>query len=285
MGMEQIEISSGRSTLRLIHADCLAVLPTLPEASVDLVVTSPPYNIGTRYVGYDDTAPRADYLDWCDRWAREIARLLARKGSFFLNVAGKPSDPCVPFDLLAVMRRHFRVQNVIHWVKSIALPREVGLPKSRVIGHYKPINSRRYLNDCHEYLFHLTHSGDVPLDRLAIGVPYEDKSNVTRWRRAASDRHCRGNVWFIPYPTIQRRDRDRPHPASFPPELAEWCFRLHGLDRIRLALDPFLGIGSAAVAAATLGLSFLGIELTDAYYTEAVARVREAVASCGVAGG
>ena len=72
---------------------------------------------------------------------------------------------------------------------------------------------------------------------------------------------CRGNTWFIPYETIQRRDRDRPHPATFPSRLPEQCLRLHGLDRIQVAMDPFTGLGSTAVACARLGVSFIGAEI------------------------
>jgi site-specific DNA-methyltransferase (adenine-specific) len=147
-----------------------------------------------------------------------------------------------------------------------------GLETDLVVGHYKPINSPRFVNDCHEYIFHLTHSGDVPLDRLAVGVPYRDKSNVSRWNGGGRDVHCRGNTWFLPYPTILRRDRDRPHPASFPPSLPDRCLRLHGLDRTRLALDPFMGIGGTAVACAQLGIPCVGFEIDPEYRQQALAR-------------
>ena len=88
---------------------------------------------------------------------------------------------------------------------------------------------------------------------------------------------CRGNTWFIPYETIQSRDRDRPHPASFPPKVPEQCVRLHGLDRAGLILDPFLGLGSSAIAAARLGVDFIGIEMDEHYLREAVKRVKATV--------
>jgi site-specific DNA-methyltransferase (adenine-specific) len=242
----------------------------LAQGSVDVVVTSPPYNLGTRYHSHSDDAPRADYLAWCDTWAAAVQRALAPAGSFFLNVGGKPRDPYVPFDVLTVMRGHFVLQNVFHWVKSIAIMRDEvgdypGLEADVVVGHYKPINSPRFVNDCHEYVFHLTHRGDVALDRLAVGVPYRDKSNVGRWKSAVRDRHCRGNTWFLPYPTILRRARDRPHPATFPPSLPERCIRLHGLRRVRLVLDPFMGLGSTAAACARLGVSCIGFEIDPRY--------------------
>jgi site-specific DNA-methyltransferase (adenine-specific) len=87
---------------------------------------------------------------------------------------------------------------------------------------------------------------------------------------------CRGNTWFIPYETIQHRDRDRPHPATFPTRLPEQCLRLHGLDRIQVAMDPFTGLGSTAVACARLGVNFIGSELDETYLDVAVERVRNA---------
>jgi site-specific DNA-methyltransferase (adenine-specific) len=131
------------------------------------------------------------------------------------------------------------------------------------------------LNDCHEFIFHFTPAGRTRLDRRSIGVKYQDKSNIGRWRQASSDLRCRGNTWFIPYETIQSRDRDRPHPATFPSRLPESCIRLHGLSRAGLVVDPFLGLGSTAVACARLGVNFLGIEMDEHYLREAVERCRE----------
>ncbi|HOJ21335.1 MAG TPA: site-specific DNA-methyltransferase [Armatimonadota bacterium] len=266
------------ATITLICGDCLEGMSGLQPGSIDVVVTSPPYNLGIRYSRYDDSIPREEYLEWIGRWAAAVKRVLAPQGSLFLNVGSKPSDPWVPLQVALRVGDYLQLQNTIHWVKSIAIdPETMGRAGREAtplgIGHFKPINSARFLNDCHEYIFHFTHAGDVPLDRLAIGVPYQDKSNVRRWRQAADDVRCRGNTWFIPYDTIQNGKTQRPHPASFPIALPEWCYRLHGSNAASLCMDPFLGIGSSALAAARLGLSFIGFELDEGYFAEAVARL------------
>src|SRR5262249_28502428 len=152
------------------------------------------------------------------------------------------------------------------------------LQKDLNVGHYKPINSDRFLNDCHEFIFHFSPTARTPLDRRAIGVAYQDASNLTRWRGAAGNRRCRGNTWFIPYDTIQDRDKDRPHPATSPPRVPEYCVRLHGLDRVSTLMDPFLGLGSSALAAAGLGVNFIGVEIDRHYLSEAIARVKSQLA-------
>lgn len=263
--------NSNSTQLDLIEGDCLKVLPTLPEASVDLVVTSPPYNLGIAYRSYQDTTPRAEFLAWCRRWAAEIRRVMHEDASFFLNVGAAPANPLLPHQLLLALTDDeeplFVLQNTFHWVKSISITTRAGETLSA--GHFKPINSTRYVNDCHEYVFHLTKHGKVPLDRRAAGVPYQDKSNIARWGHTkGQDLRCRGNTWFIPYETIVSRDQQRPHPASFPVGLVQQCIRLHGRERTTRLLDPFLGIGSSAVAASALRVPhFTGIEI-DPYYLE-----------------
>lgn len=249
----------------------------LEKQSIDLVVTSPPYNVGIRYGKFADDADRSSYLDWCESWAAQVQRLLRPAGSLFLNVGAVPSNPMLPHELVLRLRKFFVLQNTIHWVKSIALPNENGGGEiSR--GHFKPINSPRFLNDCHEYIFHFTPHGRTPLDRLALGVPYQDKSNISRWAHTGGrDRRCRGNTWFIPYETIRRRAKDRPHPATFPVQLATNCILLHGLTRAQIMLDPFLGIGNSAVAAQRCGLThFVGFEIDEEYLAEATRRISQA---------
>ncbi len=285
-GPAPIPLGRGRA-IRFYCEDALPGLPRrLGKGSVDVVVTSPPYNLGIRYRSYPDRRPRAEYLAWIGALASSVETVLSPAGSFFLNVGGTPKDPWLPWDVARQVGRTFVLQNVIHWVKSIAIDRRAagrsaGLTSDLALGHYKPVVSDRYLHGAQEYIFHFSRSGAVPLDRLAIGVPYQDKSNVTRWGGAAQDRRCRENTWFLPYPTIRERARDRPHPATFPPELPEWCVRLHGVDRTRRLVDPFVGIGSSAVAAARLGIDFVGFDLDPEYLRRAAARAEEELARAG----
>jgi site-specific DNA-methyltransferase (adenine-specific) len=247
----------------------------LPDEHVDLVVTSPPYNLGIAYGKYSDRQDRQTYLRWCREWAAQIRQVLKPDGSFFLNIGSAPSNPMLPYEIVMELRDLFVLQNTIHWIKSITIEDRQGAIASH--GHFKPISSKRFLNDCHEYVFHFTTHGKVEVDRLALGVPYQDKSNVARWSHTGgSDRRCRGNTWFVPYETIQRRDKERPHPATFPVALAENCIKLHGVSRVQTMLEPFLGIGNSAVAAQRCGVkNFIGFEIDETYLAEAKRRLTD----------
>lgn len=252
------------------------------KGSASVIVTSPPYNIGKPYTVYDDTRDEEEYLAWMGRVADACSEALTGDGSLFLNIGGRPSDPAVPLKVALEFIRtrahpqRLVLQNTIVWVKSIAIPKE-DIPKhhgatdDRTFGHYQPINGPPYLNGCFEYIFHFTKSGKNDLEKLAVGVRYQDKSNVARWH--GKDHRDRGNTWFIPYKTI---NESRPHPATFPTKLPEMCIRLHGVERAKrgLVVDPFMGIGSTGVACSQLGVPFLGFEIDPSYVAIAEERVR-----------
>jgi DNA modification methylase len=97
-----------------------------------------------------------------------------------------------------------------------------------------------------------------------------DKSNIGRY--AKNDLRDRGNTWFIPYETIFDREQ-RPHPSTFPIKLPEMCIKLHGVKESRVVLDPFIGIGSTAVAALREGISCIGFDIDEKYLQYCVDRI------------
>jgi site-specific DNA-methyltransferase (adenine-specific) len=243
----------------------------LPDASVDLVVTSPPYNIGIKYSKYQDTRSWEHYFEWSREWTREVFRVLKPQGSFFLNVGSSSANPLLPHELAITVTKDvgFTLQNTFHWIKSITVKTTEGTEISA--GHFKPLQGERYVNDCHEYIFHLTREGNTPLQRRAVGVPYTHKSNIGRWSHTDGvDLRCRGNNWFIPYKTIVSRSKERPHPATFPVELAVFCIKIHGCAPESVVMDPFVGIGHAAVGAMECGIkNFIGFDIDAGYLSVA----------------
>jgi len=258
------------ATITLRRGDAIEELMRLEPDSLDVIVTSPHYNIGTNYGEFKDDQPRLEYLLQMATLAVAIRTRLKPKGSLFLNISGKPTDPWIPHDVANVFRPELVLQNELHWIKSITVREET-------VGQFKPLNSPRFVNDCHEYIFHFTRDGQVPLNRMAVGVPHTDPSNRRRWASAQEHGlHCRGNNWLIPYQTRQAKGL---HPCTFPEDLVEWCVKLHGLppeglrDGFTLC-DPFNGLGATAVVAAHYGLNYFGFDLNADYLRETVNRVR-----------
>src|SRR5256885_10871409 len=125
---------------RFYLGDCIDVFRHLEPHSVDVIITSPPYNLGIRYNKYQDTLTQSDYLEWTARWVAGDARVRKPDGSLFLNVGAKPSDPWTALDVAQAARPHLQLQNIVHWIKSIAIDREsagagAGLTRDLAVGH------------------------------------------------------------------------------------------------------------------------------------------------------
>ncbi|HKX96305.1 MAG TPA: site-specific DNA-methyltransferase [Candidatus Nitrosocosmicus sp.] len=237
---------------------------------IDIIITSPPYNIGKNYSSYHDSRKTNDYLDWLLEVAQRSFLILKPNGSFFLNINGTATEPLIPYLVLdKFISAGYKLQNTIHWIKSISIEKEDIGNNNQIcktgfsIGHFKPIRSNRYLTNTHEYIFHFTKTGNLNLEKLSIGVPYQDKSNIKRWKSVEQDKRDRGNVWFISYPTIQS---SRLHPAIFPEKLASLCIKLHGYsNKDFIVYDPFMGIGHTALACIELGIDYVGTEIDKSY--------------------
>jgi len=293
------------------HQDCVQGLNSLPEKSVDIVTTSPPYNLNIDYNTYKDNKSRQEYLSWLDQVFSAIHRCINDQGHFWLNVGYSNIDPWVGMDVAQVARNYFVLQNNFVWVKSITI-------NDITTGHFKPINSERFANPTWEHLFHFTKTGQLACDKLSIGVPYMwdcniDNSGRIRGRLAKkfgfdnikdfnknadhetkelfnnelaqklsqvkprSDRRCRGNTWFVPYDTIVSRQQHRgSHPATFPVALVENCIKFSGI-KSGVLLDPFMGSGTSAIAAINQGLDYIGYDIDLDYIQFATDRINQSV--------
>ncbi|HJT49136.1 MAG TPA: site-specific DNA-methyltransferase [Nitrososphaeraceae archaeon] len=284
----------------IYNEDCLTFMDKLVSQGihVNIIITSPPYNINKRYGSYKDDKELDDYLRWLFSVAKSSIEILEDEGSFFLNIGGRPSDPMIPFYVAEkFLEAGYKLQNTIHWIKSIYLSLEdIGkqnmldnrplfdrvklrdddteeyIKDGTSVGHFKPIVSDRFLSGFQEYIFHFTKTGNVKIQKLKIGVPYQDKSNVKRWKSGADDQRDRGNVWFIPYPTIQE---GRPHPAVFPVKLPYLCIKLHGVRQHTLVYDPFMGIGTTALACLKLKVDYIGTDTDGEYIKVALDNIYE----------
>lgn len=250
-----------------VEGDSLQVMKAMEDGVVDLTMTSPPYNLGIPYAdGIDDAQPRAVYLDWMREVFGELHRILKDDGQVLVNIGGSLVDPGVPYEVLQVARdAGFQLQNNIIWAKHISVDDQLS------IGHFKPVNSDRFLNNVFEHVFHLTKDRKRPIDRLSVGVKFVHPSNLSRWNHTR-DKRCRGNIWMVPYETVTSQ-RDAAHPATYPEQLVKMGLSLMGAKKGQIILDPFVGTGTTSAVAAMKGIDSIGIEMSPTYAAAFRARI------------
>lgn len=229
---------------RIINADCMEILKKLPDSSIDLVVTSPPYNLKNStgngmkdgrggkwanaalingYENYDDCMPNEEYAKWQHEVLMELVRIIKDDGAIFYNhkwrvQAGLIQDRRdIVYDV--------PLRQIIIWKRKGGINFNAGyfLPTYEVI--------------------YLIAKKDFKL------APHANKY---------------GDVWEI----MQEQRND--HPAPFPVELID---RIISSTTGKIVLDPFMGSGTTAVVAAGLGRDFIGIEKSQKYCDAALKRL------------
>lgn len=231
-------------SIDIILGDAVDGLSKIQARSIDCIVTSPPYKTSDGY-----TSLLMLHL-FHHAW-----HALKDDGLMFVNFGHLAEDKMRPFKVAMLIEAcGFKLQETFVWVKN----------------HYRPIQGKRRVNNLTEFIFMFS-KGDMPeLDRLAVGIPYADKSNIGRY--AVSDLKCAGNVWNIAYDTIQSSE-DKLHNDRFPLDLPLRCLKLAGVKPGQLVCDPFTGSGTTALACKQLGLNYVGWEINQTHYDTAIKRL------------
>ncbi len=227
------------------QGDCIERMRQMPPGSVDLIVTSPPYNIKNStgnglknrsggkwpqaallegYAGHDDAMPHVDYVEWQRACLSAMIRVLSEEGAIFYNHKWRVQGGLLQdrADIVA----GFPLRQIIIWQRRGGINFNPGyfLPTYEVI-----------------YLI------------------------VKRGFRLAPKANAQGDVWRIP------QESNNPHPAPFPVALAQKCI---DSTEARIVLDPFIGSGSAVIAAELSGRNWVGIDISEDYCKLARQRIK-----------
>jgi len=225
----------------------------LEDESIDVIITSPPYNRGKTYSSdrgdiFDDNQEERDYLVFLTRVWKECLRVSKSTAVFFLNIGDSAADQGLSekVALSAEDAGWIRIQDII-WMKSF-------LGK----GHYTPSGGNKRLNNLweHVYLF-VKNKQEYELDPKAIGIPYADKSNIGRYSKI--DLRDAGNLWLIPYEKTTGISIKKGHDAPFPIGLPYRCIKL--VPNTLKVLDPFGGTCSTLAACLKLGIVGIAYEM------------------------
>jgi DNA modification methylase len=225
----------------------------LPDNSVHLMVTSPPYNVGKEY---DRDATLAEYLEFLGRVWREVHRVLAPGGRACVNVANLGRKPYIPLHSLIIqemLKIGFLMRGEIIWNKaSSASP-------STAWGSWCT-SANPTLRDIHEYIL-IFSKGTFSRKNPAKRKPTISKEEFLELTKS---------VWTFPAISAKRVG----HPAPFPVELPYRLIQLYTFDG-EVVLDPFMGSGQAALAAIQTNRHYVGYETDENYSSLANKRINQ----------
>lgn len=235
-----------------VYCQSSEALP-LPDNSIALAFTSPPYNATKEYEAHDDRLTLPDYLDLIRRVGQEVYRVLLYGGRYLVNISNlgrKPYIPLTAYFYQVHMQLGFLPMGEIIWRKGR------GANGNCAWGSWMSAKAPR-LRDLHEYILVFA-KGDF--SRPEAGV-----SDITREQFMESTL----SVWEI-QPESARRIG---HPAPFPIELAERVIRLYSYQG-DVVLDPFNGAGATCVAAKRAGRHYVGVDVSEEYCRMAEERLK-----------
>ena len=257
--------------IQVLFGDCLDVIKNLPDNSVDLVFTSPPYaeRRKTCYGGISEDK----YIEWFKPIAIEIKRVLKPTGSFFLNIkphTNKGERSLYVFDLVIMLKRElgFLFVDEFCWTKN-AFP---GKLNGRFKNGFEPI-----------YHFTKESPNNITFNPLACGTPIKEESIARSYRKQCGAPKNGSGMTGMNTTNIRNLELSRPsnvinvnnvsnqfslkqfHPATFPEKLAEFFIKSF-TNEGDVVLDPFAGSGTTGIVAKKLNRKVILIEKMVDYY-------------------
>ena len=227
--------------MNVLQGDCLEVMKTLPDKSVDLIFTSPPYWKGFAYESYFNSY--AQYLEWTKKWTSGLRRVLKENGWFVLNIANDSETTCKAFEILNICMRDWKLHDTIVWN----------------VYNRQPANTSRQLTNQTEYLF---------LFRKQSAGAKINKEGITDKYPSVFDTKNVGNVWKIPFTRSSNSlkkvcggAKDWGH-SGFPPILCELVIDMFS-NTGDCVLDCFAGTGIVGRTSVKMGRKAILIDRNE----------------------
>lgn len=238
--------------IELINGDFLKI--DFPENSIDLVVTSPPYNVGIDYKTHNDSVSYSEYLEWTAEWLRKLLALLKGDGRACINIPldkNKGGQQSVYADITVLAKKvGFKYHSTIIW-------NEGNISRRTAWGSW--------LSASAPYVI-------APVETIVVLY----KNSWKKQRKGKSDITKEEFIeWTNGLWTFSGESKKRVgHPAPFPVELPKRCIKLFSFvgDTV---LDPFLGSGTTAIAAFKLNRKVVGVEIDPSYFQLAIKRIKK----------
>jgi site-specific DNA-methyltransferase (adenine-specific) len=248
---------------KLIHGDCIEEMKKMADDSVDLCVTSPPYNCGIEYDSYMDNKPWDEYLSWCRQWLLEVKRVLKPDGRFSINhlvEMGLSSDG--KKNAIRVSPQ-VELYNIIRSLDLtiVAQPMWADLTRSTLTswGSWCSASAPYIYNPFEVILIGYKKQWKKQRDKDNKGVNTISKEDFMKGV---------GGVWNIQPETKGLTV------ANFPVALPKLCIELLSF-KDDVVLDPFMGSGTTAIACLQTGRRFIGFDISKNYVKIAEQRIQK----------
>lgn len=236
---------------KIHNTDCIVGLKSLDSFSVDLVLTSPPYNLNINYQDYNDSINLDSYYKWCQEWITESFRVLKDGGRFCLQIGCfQPSlnEPTYATLTNICKQAGFTFREFIIWNKN-------QIPKRTAWGSWQSPSNPRILPPFEMVINFHKKSPKI----LEKGETDLTKEEFVQWTNG---------LWVIAPESAKKRN----HPAPFPEELAKRCIKIHTYKNA-IVVDPFNGSGTTTSVANKLGRRYIGFDITKEYCELAEERI------------
>ena len=241
--IEYVENPISPTIINRTIAKSSELMTELPDNSVHLMVTSPPYNVGKTY---DQNLTLSEYREFIKRVMTEVYRVLVPGGRVCFNVANLGRKPYIPLDSFItedMLSVGFLMRGQVIWDKGSSSS------GSTAWGSWQSA-ANPTLRDTHEYILLFckeTYTRPRVNDRKST-ITRDDFLELTK------------SVWQFPAESARKIG----HPAPFPVELPRRCIELYTYSN-EIILDPFMGSGATAIAALSTGRRYIGYEIDPQY--------------------
>jgi len=228
--------------------DALAGLARIPDASIDLVLTDPPYNLGKDYGNASDRQSVEDYLDWTERWIDAVLPKLKDNGSLYIFLTWRYAP-----EIFVMLKKRMTMMNEIIWDRRV--PSMGG--------------STRSFSSVHDTIGFFVKRKDYYFDLDAVRIPYDAATKKARSRsifigaKWLEVGYNPKDLWSVS--RLHREHAERvDHPTQKPIEIIERMVKA-SCPPGGVVLDPFMGSGTTALAARGAGRHYTGFELNPEY--------------------
>lgn len=238
---------------KVYQMDCIEGLKQMSDNSVDLIVTSPPYNLNISYKEHNDSMDLRKYYEWCSLWIKESYRVLKDGGRFCLQIGCFQSanrEATYSTFTQLFLKEGFIFREFVIWNKN-------QISKRTAWGSWlSPSNPRilppfEMIINFHKGSASLTTKGETDLT----------KKEFIDWTNG---------IWVIATASAKELN----HPAPFPDELVKRCVKLHSW-KGSLIVDIFNGSGTTTKVCKMLNRNFIGFDITKEYCEIAEKRLKE----------